>query len=226
MTAELVAMDATEARAITDRIKTGTEVIWDLITRAYQERAWDALGYSSWDEYTTREFGTSRLRLPREERSEVVSSLREAGLSIRAIAAATGLGDKTVQRDLKAGVVNDYTSPDEGVVSDALAEELIAAEPVSIVGTDGKCYQPSRPKPKPPTEEQLLAHHEAEKLAAYQETFNRWSRAVDGLTNALSFAKTFTPPADLPSNYVSVQEFKTRLAALVEISNEWKVETR
>jgi len=52
-----------------------------LVKQAYTERAWDALGYASWDEYCTREFGTSRLRLPREERAEVVASLRESGLS-------------------------------------------------------------------------------------------------------------------------------------------------
>jgi len=38
------------------------------------------------------------LRLPREERSEVVASLRESGLSLRAIAAATGDSEPTVRR--------------------------------------------------------------------------------------------------------------------------------
>ena len=167
----IVTLDSTEARALTDQIKTGVEACWQLITRAYTECAWTALGYSSWDDYCTREFGTSRLRLPREERQEVVSSLRESGLSIRAIASATGLADKTVQRDLKPRVVNDYTS----IQADELAEELIAAEPpggltedspgqtdrvrealdhakpATIIGIDGKRYQPapSRPPRKP-----------------------------------------------------------------------------
>jgi hypothetical protein len=111
MSAELVCMNATDARAITDRIKTGVDLIWELIKQAYNERAWDALGYASWDDYCTREFGSSRIRLPREERAEVVSSLRESGLSIRAIAAATGIDSKTVQSDLKAGVGISHTSP-------------------------------------------------------------------------------------------------------------------
>jgi hypothetical protein len=98
-------LDANEARALTDQIKTGVEALWHLITRAYTERAWAALGYTSWDDYCTREFGTSRLRLPREERAEVVSSLRESGLSLRAIAAATGDSVTTVRREL-AGVPN------------------------------------------------------------------------------------------------------------------------
>lgn len=105
-TGEIVAdISADEAREITDRIKVGVEAVWHLIVEAYNRGAHRALGYSSWDDYCTREFGTSRLKLPREERQEVVASLRESGLSIRAIAAATGLGQGTVQREV-AGVPN------------------------------------------------------------------------------------------------------------------------
>ena len=101
--------------------------------RAYIERAWAALGYDGWDDYCTREFGTSRLRLPREERSEVVASLRESGLSIRAIAAATGDHYSTVSRELSKGRVADATPADPG----------------PITGTDGKTYAPTTTKPAP-----------------------------------------------------------------------------
>lgn len=83
------------------------------------------------------EFGSSRLRLPREERQEVVASLRESGLSIRAIEAATGLGRGTVERELRSGVPSG--TPDD--------------EP-KVVGTDGKTYSPRPPstplRPKRP----------------------------------------------------------------------------
>jgi hypothetical protein len=85
------------------------------------------LGYATWDDYAAAEFESVRgLRMPREDRAEVVQSLRQAGLSIRAIASATGIGDKTVQRDL-APVVNDYSSR-------AQSDEPIAA----VIGIDGK----------------------------------------------------------------------------------------
>ena len=71
------------------------------------------------------EFGTARLRLPREERAEVVASLRESGLSVRAIAAATGDHYSTISREL-SGVAN--ATREHEVNEDALAEELIAAE--------------------------------------------------------------------------------------------------
>jgi hypothetical protein len=75
--------------------------VWELIRDAYLREAWKPLGYGSWDMYCAAEFGTARLRVPREERAEVVGSLRDAGLSLRAIAAATGLGRGTVERELE-----------------------------------------------------------------------------------------------------------------------------
>jgi hypothetical protein len=108
---DLAVMDATDARALTDCIKVGVEAIWELVTQAYTLRAWSSLGYQSWDDYCTREFGATRLRLPREERTEVVASLRESGLSIRAIAAATGVDKNTVQSDLaQVSEIHNLTS--------------------------------------------------------------------------------------------------------------------
>lgn len=52
------------------------------------------------------------MSLPREERQEVVASLRESGLSIRAIAAATGMGRGTIERTLEPAVPNG--TPDVG----------------------------------------------------------------------------------------------------------------
>lgn len=119
-------LDPQAARTLTDRIKVAVEGTWLLIQEAYTSRAWSALGYDNWDAYCTAEFGASRLRLPREERQEVVASLRESGLSIRAIAAATGSGYGTVRSDLEnAGEQN--RSP--------------------VVGSDGKTYPPPRPAP-------------------------------------------------------------------------------
>lgn len=120
-----------EAKTLTDRIKVQAENLWADITKAYQRRAWAALGYKTWDAYTTAEFGTLRLRLPREERQEVVCSLRESGMPIRAIASATGADPKTVQADLKSTVGNSHTSP------------------TTVTGLDGKQHPASKPEPDP-----------------------------------------------------------------------------
>ncbi|MGH3599441.1 MAG: hypothetical protein ACRDQH_04045 [Pseudonocardiaceae bacterium] len=100
---EMVQASAEQARTLTDRIKVALGGTWLLIQEAYTSRAWAALGYASWDDYCTREFGTSRLRLPREERPEVVASMRDIGMSVRAIASATNTARNTVREALRAG---------------------------------------------------------------------------------------------------------------------------
>lgn len=177
-TGEIVELDQVAARRLTDKIKVGVEGVWLLIEQAYTTRAWQALGYKSWDNYTTREFGTSHLKLPREDRTEVIGSMRDAGLSIRAIVSATGISDQTVQKEIRQGVVNHYTShtPEpadggEAVASSGQASpvdlgtagsdgvgapETIAeagrasVEPPrpAIVGIDGKTYPARQPKPQ------------------------------------------------------------------------------
>lgn len=153
------------ARYLTDRIKVALEGTWQLIAEAYVSRAWAALGYGSWDEYCTEEFGAARLRLPREERQEVVASLRDSGLSVRAIAAATGLSRGTVGNDL-SGVQNwtpaqsDEEPPgvayEEGghpATASAQATPPPVSSPPVITGADGRRYPASRPqspRPSPP----------------------------------------------------------------------------
>lgn len=96
-------MGADEARTLTDEIKECLTVGAEKIAQAYDERADVALGYESWDAYCIAEFSSLRLRVPREERPELVASLRNAGLSIRAIASATGAGVGTIHREIEAG---------------------------------------------------------------------------------------------------------------------------
>ena len=172
-------MSVEAAQAVTNRIRIALDGTWELIRDAYIGRAWIALGYESWDAYTDAEFQSSRLRLPREERQQAVASLRDSGLSIRAIASGLGIGDKTVQRDLAAGVVTDYTSPEapvpsrnvapapvetfdaDGILIDAATGEVIEDAPTvtehtvtekvkTVTGLDGKEYK--RPAPKPRAE--------------------------------------------------------------------------
>lgn len=121
------------ARELTDRIKVGVDAIWELIKQAYTSRAWSVLGYSSWDDYCTREFGTSRIRLPREERQEVVASMREIGMSTRAIASATGVSKNTITADSQREV-----------------SQIGTPAPAPITGTDGKIYAP---QPRPSTQQ-------------------------------------------------------------------------
>lgn len=144
-----------DARALTDEIRTNLERDWELIVRAYTERAWKALGYASWDGYCTTEFGGVRPRLPREVQQAFVRFLREAGLSMRAIAAATGVSKSTIQRNLSpvptgtpgAPTANTPGQPDH--VADALARAGGKTGLAPVIGLDGKRSSPSKTKPEP-----------------------------------------------------------------------------
>lgn len=126
---DIIIASKREAEDRAERIRTALSVSWDLIKDAWKAFDWQALGYPSWDAYCDGEFGTSRIRLPREERREVVSSMREIGMSTRAISAATGADRNTVRSDLRQ------------------VDEIHPPEPGPVTGTDGKTYtQPERPR--------------------------------------------------------------------------------
>lgn len=124
-----VVLGEVDARALTDQIRNRIRSIQDQIDRlgdlfaeAYNARAWLALGYADWGEYVTAEFyATTRLRLDRDERRDLVVSLRSAGLSTRAIGTALRTSKSQVDRDL------DTSGAPNGT-------------PVTVIGTDGKTY--------------------------------------------------------------------------------------
>ena len=55
-------MTEAEARALTERIKTQMHHVCMLVLEAHQRRAWQALGYATWEGYIRHEFGLSRSR--------------------------------------------------------------------------------------------------------------------------------------------------------------------
>lgn len=142
-----------QARELTDSIAKTSAFLWDQVALAYEGRAWAALGYSSWDNYCAVEFDGARLRLPREERTMVVGSLSDAGLSTRAIAAALGVSKNTVTADLAE--VSQFGTPDpDDVIADAEIVDVgeITHRP-TVTGVDGKTYPKTKgTTPKPPAE--------------------------------------------------------------------------
>lgn len=164
---EKTAQDITreDAQELTAQIVTAADNLWELVSRAYTERAWAALEYESWDDYVEGEFGSTRWRLPREERQEVVTSLRDAGLSVRAIASVTGDSKSTI-----GNVIRD--APVVDLADDIIEGEIVDPAPIPTIedevsknghvttGVDGKKYpakgtarppdgKPPKPKPAP-----------------------------------------------------------------------------
>ncbi|MFI7294012.1 hypothetical protein [Streptomyces sp. NPDC050121] len=134
MTDIVQAPNIEEARARADRIRSGMRVLaeWqqDVIT-AYAAQDWVALGYETWDAYLDGEYGEHRVRLPREQRREIVAGMSAAGMSTRAIGAALGTGNATVHRDLQSSV-SDETD----------------ARPDVVLSLDGRERPATRPAPE------------------------------------------------------------------------------
>lgn len=106
VTAAAAPLDVARARRLTKRLQEALTVAVDLLGEAFTGRAWEALGYQSWDEYCAAELPElAQLRMPLEERRAAVSELRGRGMSTRAIAAPLGLSVGTVHRDLEAAGV-------------------------------------------------------------------------------------------------------------------------
>lgn len=130
------ALNAENARELTRKIRVGLEGTYALIIDAFKGRAWTALGYPTWDAYCQGEFGALSLQPPREERQQVILSLREAGMSVRAIGSATDISHMTVVRDLRALEASE--SPLSGVTN--------VTPEASTIGLDGKTYT-HKPEP-------------------------------------------------------------------------------
>jgi hypothetical protein len=107
-------------------IKSGLAGLHPMVIEAYEGRAWDALGYTSWKTLCEAEFALT-LAIP--QRREVVQELTEAGLSTRAQAEVLGVDQRTINRDQ---VRHN-------------ASVTITAEPQSVRGLDGRNYPASQP---------------------------------------------------------------------------------
>lgn len=131
---EQPALSATEARALTDRIRQTLSVGHDLIIKAFAGRAWIVLGYASWDAYCAGEFSDARMiRMDREQRREIVAEMRQAGMPTRAIGQSLGVSHRTVVTD---------------------TADLESSAPPVVQGLDGKRYEnlpTRRARPAPET---------------------------------------------------------------------------
>lgn len=127
-------LSAEDARTLTDQIRQTLRVGHDLIIRAFQGRAWTALGYSTWDAYCAGEFNEARMvRLDREQRKEIVADMRVAGMSTGAIASSLGISDETARTDALSA-----------------SKFLEGPKNYEVQGADGKSYTyPRRNSPDP-----------------------------------------------------------------------------
>lgn len=204
--AEIVPDEITrqEARELTDRIRIGLDNIWADVTEAYVRGAHLALKYKSWDGYCEKEFGSSHLRLPKENRAAELSSMHARGMSQVAISVATGLDRKTIRNDLRKSQGGEIPHP--------------------VIGQDGKTYTrpepavsergwPEVPEPEPATE------NYATDMANGLRNDSR--RIANGYMDYLIAVAKNLPKENLPTaaNEHVIKALRDNLAEITEVTN-------
>lgn len=145
------ALDFQQAHVLTTRIRQALDYSSVLVIVAFRRRAWEAMDYPSWDAYCRGEFSTSHLQLPAADRLDAVTRMRAEGMSIRAIASATGASRGTVQNDLTkatqdSGVQNWTPGLEKHMTEGTSYVPNGTPEPApQVTGLDGKSYSPARP---------------------------------------------------------------------------------
>lgn len=217
-------LTATEARALTDRIRESVTELLPLIREAFQRRADKALGYGSWSDYCDTEL--RGLRIPVQDRPEAVAQLRGAGMSTRAIGSALGTSEATVRRDL--GIASNDAMPDR------------------VSTLDGRDYPSSRPVPPEVSAAMRDAMAEAQREKADREALRELADELglehdpradaqrDATTavlypffDALAVIAAMPAPADVVSRVQPYQQYRLdelpgALAWLSEFAHAWK----
>jgi hypothetical protein len=233
----------TDARAITDRIKSSMSDLMTLVVEAHIGRVWIALGYKSWPKYIKGEFQHAPLHFPAEERKAVVALLRGQGMSTRAIGAATGVSKDTVQREL-AGVSNetpahveqelpplpaDYINTPGAVTdstpgqTDRVAESLAKARSVQpITGLDGKSYPQSNAKPSADDRQQKVRRRPiTEAFATNTYTLGKSTESLERLSRDDRFARNGHEVSH--RNLWDLKRARDRLDAVIaELEARWE----
>lgn len=125
------------ARKLTRQIRRHLTTTLDLVLEAWQVRVWEPLDYPSFRAWRDAEVPELRLlRLPVDERRDVVAYWRRFGMSTRAIADGVNVSEGTVHSDLV--FLRD-------------AGDLQPEEEAKVVSLDGR-RRPARRAPVDPVE--------------------------------------------------------------------------
>ena len=141
-------------RLMAQTTRDNFEKVGRLLDDAKRGRLHETLGFKSWTAYVADAVG-GHIQLSGDARGAIVQMLAGEGMSVRAIAAATGVSKSTVDRDLAQ--VSHIGTPDvdEAASKPAVPQfEMSAEQPdAAITGLDGKTYIKPKPMPREPRQE-------------------------------------------------------------------------
>ncbi|WP_078309267.1 MULTISPECIES: helix-turn-helix domain-containing protein [unclassified Mycobacterium] len=135
-----------QLRAAAAAARESLELVAALVAEAKAGRVHETLGFPSWTAYLADALG-GKLHVPDALRSELIGLLAGEGVSVRGIAAVTGVSKSTVSREVRSLPVAEQSEPTvpdgtvgEGIepVGEGSARPTAASE---IVGLNGKKYK-------------------------------------------------------------------------------------
>ena len=208
-------MTRDEARAVTEQIRGALLELWGLLLETYEGAAWSPLGYASWREYATTEFGISKSR---------AYQLLDLARVERALREAAGCPDLKISeaeaRDLKpcleevTGALQAATllSGTNRLAADA-AREVVTAKRQALA-------KPRRPEP-PLVAEEVSQERDPEAhlrlpvadLAQHQANL----RTLTGLYRAMDGLSRMPPAVDVAQEIA----WTPSLAEAVEAAARW-----
>lgn len=133
-------------RLLADTVRGNVEKLAEKVTEAKQGQIHVALGFPSWTAYLADALG-GQLELTSDARREVVALMAGEGMSLRAIACATGASKSTVGRDLAAIQVSQDGTPRDGTETDQ--PDATTPTPETVIGLDGKAQTRTKRKAGP-----------------------------------------------------------------------------
>lgn len=120
-----------DVRASIGRVYRSVESIWDEWAWQVENRTWEVLGYSGWDEMRSAEYGAlTGISVPRAERGELVARFRQAGLTQRETAETLGVSLRTVKYDDEPTYAPRDTKVQVCTSEDVVEAELVDDDPV------------------------------------------------------------------------------------------------
>lgn len=87
--------------------RAAEQVVWQI-----ENRAWEVLGYASWDEMREAEYKGAAVIVPRADRPELAARIRSTGLTNQQVADTIGVSEATARREGNRHLTNTATITD------------------------------------------------------------------------------------------------------------------
>jgi len=155
------------AEALDSGVRSIVAGVWDLMRASYVEKSWQPLGYASFEDYA-RSLPKPQLAIEERRLLAVEYTSEDLGMTQREAAAALGVDQRTVGRDVEA-----FASPEPEIERDV---EAFASPEVIEPEEEARALTPS--EVRGPSFERTFRHALRDFRTAYGEFATRKRYAV------------------------------------------------